>query len=99
MSEAADMNAKLKSQALPLESLANPDVREAMIAADIIFGLDTSRDSLELFWGAAFLRKVVNAKRDRGGLIVVLRYNQDLDDELTTLIAVVEKLKGACCYR
>ena len=82
---------------IPLEAIADPTVRETMKAADVIFGVDVSRGTENIFWGRTALRKIVNSGKSKPLKVMRFAYDQRTDS-LEYLCAAVEVVKGAHSY-
>jgi hypothetical protein len=79
-------------------SLADPDFRQAIRDAGIVFGVDVLDESnRSLFYGKATLERIARTGKGKGMLVV----NVPIDfasDDVEALCAACLTLKGSCCY-
>lgn len=88
---------RLKAIAVPVKSFEDSAFRDVVARAGIVRGLDTSRDSLSLFFGRRMLKDILAGRAAEWGpqLVVVVAYDQRTN-EFEYLVAAVKVLKGSC---
>jgi hypothetical protein len=98
--------AQLKKLAQPLSTIQDDPphyngswAREEVKKANVIWGYDTVRDRMTLFYGKDFLERIINEDGDEDTYPIqkVFEYDQRTDS-LAWLVAAVQVLKGSDCY-
>ena len=101
MSQGLDSLLKsIRESAYPITALEDDDVRDAIFAADIIWGYDAKADSMPLFFGKALIADIASGREKEFGYLALLCFAIDLDSEQPKILSdIIQSLRGQCCYR
>ena len=79
--------------------IKNPALLRLLKAADLVWGYDTTRQTLSMFYGKERMDDISRGQADEFGPSQMIVFSLDFaTDELEQFIAIVEELKGSCCY-
>jgi hypothetical protein len=92
-----EFKAGLSKSAMSLDALADPDCRNHVAEADVIWGVKTSTGEPTLFYGKSFLDEIIQSGKARTAKIMSFWYDP-ATTQLEYLIAAVSVLKGSHCY-
>ena len=77
----------------------DPDFKAAIKDAEIICGFHpATREQVGLFYGVAQLRRIITKGADETAEVFNVPVDPETDD-LEVLVAMVQAIKGTCCYQ
>ena len=87
----------VRKEAIPLKRIGEPEIRERLRDADLIYGCDTASDSISLFYGKEFCEELEKSSEARE--IRVVSFELDFrTSEPAFLCAEVKSLRGKHDY-
>ncbi len=90
----------LREMASPVQRIEEPDIREQMKEAGLIWGCDTASDCVALFYGREMLEDISKGRDSEFDPQITIAFELDFrTEELEYLCAAVQKLRGAHCYQ
>ena len=90
---------EIRAIARPVKRIADPEVREEMLAAGVIFGCDTASDGVTLFYGKEMLEDIAKGRTAEFDPALIMAFALDFrTSDLEYLVAAVTTLRGSCCY-
>ena len=88
-----------EERAVPIQIFQDPQSREIVKQADLIYAWDTHSKLPLLFYGERRLGDIAAGRHDGRSQGMVVIAIDARADQLEYLYAAVEVLKGSCCYR
>lgn len=90
---------ELMAMAIPVRELGDPEIRQLVSQAGIVWGFDTYTGELSLFYGKEMLEDIAIGRDSEFDPQMMVVFAIDARTvELEYLYAAVERLKGSCCY-
>ena len=90
----------LREIAVPVRWIEEPEVRETIKKAGLIWGCDTASDCVTLLYGREMLEDIAKGRHSEFDPQGHIAFELDFrTDELEALCVAIQTLRGSHCYR